>query len=89
MRAPDAPAIARLCFCVADLIHHADALAVVSVDRLEERDRVTDCIEREHDVPARDVEFFCNLIERRLAAGGGGQALFCLQNFVSGVAWSG
>ena len=50
------PLLVRV-FRVADLIHHADAFAVVSVDRLEERDRVTDRVEREHDVPTRDVKY--------------------------------
>ena len=79
------PLLVRV-FRVADLIHDADALAVVGVDRLVERDGVTDRVEREHDVPPRDVQFLCDLVKRRFAAGGGSQALFCLQDLIGGVA---
>ena len=79
------PLLVRI-FRVTDLIHDADALAVVGVDRLVERDGVTDRVEREHDVPPRDVQFLCDLVKRRLAAGGGSQALFCLQDLIGGVA---
>ena len=71
---------------VADLIHHAGALAAVAVHRVIEGDGVAYRLHREHDLLPRYAELLGDSFNAWFAPVGGGQTLLGLKHLIGGVA---